>query len=95
MMPSAGPVTLAPVPGLPRSRKPEVGSTAGAKSRNSWAAMLFGASSAVTKLRKSGVSTVNVEPAGAGLPQPFVRGEEEQLVAHDGSAQAVAELVLR
>ena len=61
MMPSGGPMTLAPGAGLPRSRKADVGSTAGAKSRRRSAAMLFGFL-ASTKFRNSGVSTVNVEP---------------------------------
>ena len=42
MMPSDGPMTLAPGAGLPRSRKSAVGSTAGAKFRSNCAAMVFG-----------------------------------------------------
>ena len=86
-------MVLTPGAGLPRSRKPVVGSTAGAKSRSSWAAMLFGLrlDHEVAELR--GLDG-EVRAARPGLAQPFVGREEEQLVADDRSAEAVAELVL-
>ena len=69
-MPSGGPMALCPGTGLPRSRKFEVGSPPGAKSRNSLAAMLSGRVCR-TKSRNAGVSTVNDDPRRAGLAQAF------------------------
>ena len=93
MMPSAGPITFAPGAGLPRSRKFGVGSTAGAKSRSSWAAMLFGRVCR-TKLRNSGVSTVNVDPRAPAWRRPSYDVKKNSRLRDDRSAEAVAELVL-
>ena len=93
MMPSGGPMTLAPGAGLPRSRKADVGIDGGSEvpQEARGDAVRVPREHEVPELRRFDGER---RAAGPGLTQPLVRREEEQLVANDWPAEAVPELVL-